>query len=83
MFANSRRIREIFSYLARREHRPSIFFSDQLVRTPLAFDLLNPGQRKESHQCHARFTLYLQITIRRERTATRPLGSTESPHGTE
>ena len=83
----SSRIREEFAKFfrpyARRKHRHSIFFSDQLLRTPLAFDLLNPGQRKESHQCHARFTPYLQITIQRERTATRPLGSTESPHGME
>ena len=40
------RIREEFAKFfrtyARRKHRHSIFFSDQLLRTPLAFDLLNP-----------------------------------------
>jgi hypothetical protein len=39
------RIREEFANFfrtyARRKHRHSIFFSDQLLRTPLAFDLLN------------------------------------------
>jgi hypothetical protein len=46
----SSRIREEFARFfrtyARRKHRHSIFFSDQLLRTLLAFDLLNPGQRK-------------------------------------
>jgi hypothetical protein len=40
------RIREEFAKFfrthARRKHRHSIFFSDQLLRTLLAFDLLNP-----------------------------------------
>jgi hypothetical protein len=64
------RIREEFAKFfrtyGRRKHRHSIFFSDQLLGTPLAFDLLNPGQRKESHQCHTRFTRYLQIATRKE-----------------
>ena len=45
----SARIREEFARFstkfrpyARRKHRHSIFFSDQLLRTLLAFDLLNP-----------------------------------------
>ena len=40
------RIREEFAKFfrtyGRRKHRQSIFFSDQLLETPLAFDLLNP-----------------------------------------
>ena len=81
MFANSRRIREIFSHLRRRKHQRSIFFSDQLLETPLAFDLLNPVNERSLTTAMLGAHPYLQIT--RERTATRPLGSTESPHGME
>ena len=85
--ARSVRIREEFANFfrpyARREHGHSIFFSDQLLRTLLAFDLLNPGQRKGVSQCHARSTPYLQITIQRESTATRPLGPPKTRMGKE
>jgi hypothetical protein len=66
----SSRIREEFARFstkfrpyARRKHRHSIFFSDQLLRTPLAFDLLNLVNERSLTNAMLGAHGNLQITI--------------------